>query len=100
MPYFYNTSDDIAAMLSAIGVSSVEELFACVPEELRLKRPLDLPPALSELELAQHLQELSAKNAHLGQKVCFLGGGAYDHFVPAVVDAIASRGEFYKSYTP
>src|SRR3954471_3021180 len=100
MPYFYNTPDDIAAMLSAIGVKSIEELFACVPEELRLKRPLDLPPALSELELAQHLQELSAKNAHIGQKVCFLGGGAYDHFVPAVVDAIASRGEFYTSYTP
>src|SRR5438067_306571 len=100
MPYFYNTSDDIAAMLSAIGVESIDELFACIPSELRLKRPLDLPPALSELELALHLQELAAKSAHIGQKVCFLGGGAYDHFVPAVVDAIASRGEFYTSYTP
>jgi glycine dehydrogenase subunit 1 len=100
MPYFYNTPDDIAAMLKAIGASSVEELFASIPAELRLKRPLDLPPALSEIELAQHMQALAAKNAHIGQKVCFLGGGAYDHFVPAVVDAITSRGEFYTSYTP
>src|SRR6478736_203616 len=100
MPYFYNTSDDIAAMLQAIGVSSIDELFACVPDELRLKRPLNVPPAFSEMELAQQLQSLAAKNSHTGQKVCFLGGGAYDHFVPAVVDAIASRGEFYTSYTP
>jgi glycine dehydrogenase subunit 1 len=100
MPYFYNTPDDVASMLKAIGVKSIEELFACVPDELKLGRPLDIPPALSELELSQHLGQLAAKNAHIGQKVCFLGGGAYDHFVPAVVDAIASRGEFYTSYTP
>src|SRR5262245_9925393 len=100
MPYFYNTETDVAEMLKAIGVSSVDELFASVPRELRLQRPLDIPPALSELELAQHLQALAARNAHTGQKVCFLGGGSYDHFVPAVVDALAGRGEFYTSYTP
>jgi glycine dehydrogenase subunit 1 len=100
MPYFYNTPDDVAAMLQAIGVGSIEELFASIPPELRLQRPLDLPPALGELELAQHLQALAAQNSHIGQKVCFLGGGAYDHFVPAVVDALAGRGEFYTSYTP
>jgi glycine dehydrogenase subunit 1 len=100
MPYFYNTAADQQAMLAAIGESSVEHLFDLVPEAFRLKRPLDLPPALSELELAQHIESLAAKNAHIGQKVCFLGGGAYDHFVPAVVDAIAGRGEFYTSYTP
>jgi glycine dehydrogenase subunit 1 len=100
MPYFYNTADDIAAMLQAIGVGSIDELFAGVPDELRLKRPLNVPPALSEMELAQHLADLAAKNSHTGQKVCFLGGGAYDHFVPAVVDALAGRGEFYTSYTP
>jgi glycine dehydrogenase subunit 1 len=100
MPYFYNTSADQQAMLAAIGVSSIEELFAQVPAELRRARPLDLPPALSELELAQHLGQLAAQNTHIGEKVCFLGGGAYDHFVPAVVDAIAGRGEFYTSYTP
>jgi glycine dehydrogenase subunit 1 len=100
MPYFYNTETDIAAMLKAIGAGSLDELFASIPAVLRLKRALNLPPALSEIELAQHMQALAAKNAHIGQKVCFLGGGAYDHFVPAVVDAIASRGEFYTSYTP
>jgi glycine dehydrogenase subunit 1 len=100
MPYFYNTAEDQAAMLAAIGARRLEELFDCVPEEYRLKRPLNVPPALSELELAQHLGELAAKNDHAGNKVCFLGGGSYDHFVPAVVDAIASRGEFYTSYTP
>jgi glycine dehydrogenase subunit 1 len=100
MPYFYNTESDIAAMLKAIGVKSIDELFASIPAELRLKRALDIPPALSELELSQQLQSLAAKNAHIGQKVCFLGGGAYDHFVPAVVDALAGRGEFYTSYTP
>ena len=100
MPYFYNTPADQQAMLQAIGEPSIEHLFSMVPEEFRLKRPLEVPPALSELELAQHMQSLAAKNAHVGQKVCFLGGGAYDHFVPAVVDAIASRGEFYTSYTP
>src|SRR6476659_7754812 len=100
MPYFYNTPDYIAAMLQAIGVRSIEELFASLPDNLRLKQPLNVPPALSEMELAQHLQSLAAKNSNVGQKVCFLGGGAYDHFVPAVVDAIASRGEFFTSYTP
>ena len=100
MPYFYNTAEDRQAMLAAIGVRSVAELFECVPAEHRLQRPLNLPAALSELELTQVLGELAAKNSHIGQKVCFLGGGSYDHFVPAVVDALASRGEFYTSYTP
>jgi len=65
-----------------------------------LSRPLDLPPAMTELELTQHMAALAGRNIHAGQRVCFLGGGSYDHFVPAVVDAIASRGEFYTSYTP
>jgi glycine cleavage system P protein (glycine dehydrogenase) subunit 1 len=100
MPYLYNTAEDQQAMLDAIGVGSIEELFASIPAELRLGRPLDIPPALSELELTQRLAAMAAKNAHAGQKVCFLGGGCYDHFIPAVVDEIASRGEFYTSYTP
>ncbi|HZL87131.1 MAG TPA: aminomethyl-transferring glycine dehydrogenase subunit GcvPA [Pirellulaceae bacterium] len=100
MPYFYNTPEDQQAMLAAIGAGSIDELFDCVPDEYRLKCPLNIPPALSEIELARHLAELAGKNDHAGSKVCFLGGGSYDHFVPAVVDAIASRGEFYTSYTP
>jgi glycine dehydrogenase subunit 1 len=100
MPYLYNTPDDQQAMLQAIGAQSIEELFEQVPREMRLGRPLDLPPALGELELHQHMTALAAENQHIGQKTCFLGGGAYDHFVPAAVDALAGRGEFFTSYTP
>ncbi|MEX2317942.1 MAG: aminomethyl-transferring glycine dehydrogenase subunit GcvPA [Pirellulales bacterium] len=100
MPYLYNTPDDQRAMLEAIGAASLEELFAAIPADMRLGRPLAIPPALSELELTQHMGALAAKNVHAGQKVCFLGGGSYDHFIPAVVDEIAGRGEFYTSYTP
>jgi len=100
MTYFYNTPDDERAMLEAIGVSSVDELFESIPAALRLSRPLAIDPALTELELTGRIAELAAKNQPAGSQVCFLGGGAYDHFVPAVVDALASRGEFYTSYTP
>ena len=100
MPYLYNTLEDQQAMLQAIGAQSIDELFDPIPDELKLARPLDLPPALSEMELDQHFQTLAAKNSHTGNSVCFLGGGCYDHFVPAVVDAIGSRSEFYTSYTP
>ena len=100
MPYHYNTEADQREMLEAIGAKSIGELFSPIPAELQLKRPLDLPPALSEMELDQHLRRLAAMNDHAGTKVCFLGGGSYDHFVPAVCDVIGSRSEFYTSYTP
>src|SRR5208337_3744759 len=94
MPYFLNNADDQKAMLKAIGVESIEDLFAMVPQELRLGRSLDVPPALGELELTSHLSELAAKNEPAGRRLCFLGGGSYDHFIPAVVDYVASRSEF------
>ncbi|MCC7474294.1 MAG: aminomethyl-transferring glycine dehydrogenase subunit GcvPA [Pirellulales bacterium] len=100
MPYLYNTPEDQSAMLSAIGAKSIDELFAMVPAELRLGRALNLPPAMSELELAQHMDGLAIRNEHAGSKICFLGGGSYDHFVPSAVDELAGRGEFYTSYTP
>jgi glycine dehydrogenase subunit 1 len=100
LSYVLNTPDDRRAMLDAVGAKSVDELFDLVPPELRLNRPLDIPPALSELELTQHLQGLAARNQSAGSAVCFLGGGAYDHFIPAVVDAVAGRSEFYTAYTP
>ncbi len=100
MTYFFNTPEDRKAMLDAIGVSSIDQLFADIPSAMKLERPLDLPPAMSELELTQHVERLAALNAHAGNKACFLGGGSYDHFIPAVVDALVSRGEFYTSYTP
>ncbi|HEV3137040.1 MAG TPA: aminomethyl-transferring glycine dehydrogenase subunit GcvPA [Pirellulales bacterium] len=100
MPYISNTPEDQRAMLEAIGLGSLDELFAAIPPELRLNRPLDIPPALTEIELTSHLSQLAAMNSPAGKKICFLGGGSYDHFIPAVVDAVASRGEFYTSYTP
>ncbi len=100
MPYIANTPDDQQAMLQAIGVASVDELFAMVPPELRLDRPLDLPPAMGELELTAHVAELARRNLPAGQVPCFLGAGAYDHFIPAVVDFVAARSEFYTAYTP
>ncbi|MEO1497576.1 MAG: aminomethyl-transferring glycine dehydrogenase subunit GcvPA [Planctomycetota bacterium] len=100
MPFTYNTPEDETAMLDAIGVGSIEELLEQVPADFRLRRQLDLPPAMGEMELDAHTRELAAQNAGPATHTCFLGGGAYDHFVPAVVDAIASRGEFYTSYTP
>ncbi len=100
MPYLYNTAEDQAAMLAAIGAGSIDDLFEMVPAELRFQRPLAIPPAMSEMELTQHMAALAAKNEHAGSKVCFLGGGSYDHFIPAAVDELAGRGEFYTSYTP
>ncbi len=100
MPYFPNTDHDRREMLKAIGAASVEELFEMVPAELRLGRGLFLPPAMGELELTQHLTALAEKDQPAGEMACFLGAGSYDHFVPAVVDAIAARSEFYTAYTP
>jgi glycine dehydrogenase subunit 1 len=100
MPYIANTAEDQRAMLEAIGAGSLEELFASIPPELRLGRELQIPPALTELELTQHLSRLARKNQSANEKVCFLGGGSYDHFIPAIVDVVAGRSEFYTSYTP
>jgi glycine dehydrogenase subunit 1 len=85
-------------MLAAIGVASVEELFRDIPAGVRFDRELDVPPALSEAELTRHLEELAAKN--VADEVSFLGAGIYDHYVPAVVDAVLQRGELLTAYTP
>src|SRR4051794_28777881 len=87
-------------MLDAIGVSSVEELFSDIPEELRLGRPLELPDGKPETEVYDRLSGLAAKNAHAEVETSFLGAGMYDHYVPAIVDAITSRSEFLTPYTP
>jgi glycine dehydrogenase subunit 1 len=94
------TDADREAMLEAIGVASIDELFADIPDAVRFHRELDLEPALSEPELVAHLEELAARNRHTGVELSFLGAGIYDHYVPAVVDAILSRGEFLTAYTP
>ncbi len=91
MPYLYNTPEDVAEMLTAIGAASIDELFELVPEELRFKRPLNLPAAQGEMELEGTLRTMAARSTGVGTKVCFLGGGSYDHFIPAVVDTVAWR---------
>jgi glycine dehydrogenase subunit 1 len=87
-------------MLERIGVAALEDLFRSIPDALKLRRPLHVPPALTEMELEQHMTELAGRNLAADRTVCFLGGGSYDHFIPAVVDAVASRSEFYTAYTP
>ena len=87
-------------MLAAIGVDSVDELFEQVPEGVRLRRDLDLEPALSEPELVAHMEELASRNVSSGDEISFLGAGIYDHYVPAVVEALLTRGEFLTAYTP
>jgi len=98
--YLSLTDADREAMLERIGVSSVEDLFQDIPERVRFRGDLDLEPALSEPELVAHLEELAGRNVHTGQELSFLGAGIYDHYVPALVDAILARGEFLTAYTP
>jgi len=100
MAYILNTEDDTQQMLETIGAKSIEDLFDGIPSELRLDRPLDVPEALSEAELTAHIGGLAKRNVSVEDRPCFLGGGAYDHFVPAAVDQLAARGEFFTAYTP
>lgn len=97
--YVSNTADDQQAMLRAIGAGSIEELFAVVPGDVRFPA-VDLPPAMSEAELLRELRRLSNHNANTQTHSVFLGAGAYNHFVPAAVDALLRRSEFYTAYTP
>lgn len=100
MRYIPITPRDREEMLAAIGVASTEELFSDIPAEVRLQRPLNLPRALSEIELVRHAKELAGRNGNLDDYTCFLGAGAYDHYIPSVVDHILRRSEFYTAYTP
>ncbi|MCP4397653.1 MAG: aminomethyl-transferring glycine dehydrogenase subunit GcvPA, partial [bacterium] len=100
MRYISNTAQDCREMLQAIGKSSVDELFADIPADVRLQRELDLPAPHSEMELSQKLRTLSDMNGSVDEYVSFLGAGAYNHFVPAAVKHLISRGEFATAYTP
>jgi glycine dehydrogenase subunit 1 len=87
-------------MLEAIGVASVEDLFADIPEAVRLGRPLDLPDGRTEQDVYAYLRDLAARNVSAEDEISFVGAGMYDHYVPAVVEAIALRSEFLTPYTP
>jgi len=94
------TDADRDAMLAAVGVATVDELFRDIPDGVRFRRDLALEPALTEQEIVAHLTELAERNVDTGKELSFLGAGIYDHYVPAVVDAVLSRGEFLTAYTP
>jgi glycine dehydrogenase subunit 1 len=100
MRFAPHTDPDVREMLAACGLSSLDDLFSHLPEGVRLGGELDLPPGLSEMELAGEMRRLAGRNRHADDFVCFAGGGAYDHYVPAVVWALAGRSELYTSYTP
>lgn len=100
MEYTALSPKDIDSMLEALGLSAVEELFSHLPQELRQTRALDFPFLASEQDLTTHLRGLSDKNSGPHTHVSFLGGGAYDHFIPSVVKHLLGRSEFYSSYTP
>lgn len=98
-PYIPNTDADREEMLKAIGVSSVQDLFGDIPSDFQ-NPPLNIPQALSELEVQQEMEALASENRHAYAGPCFLGAGAYRHFIPATVQPLVSRGEFLTAYTP
>lgn len=100
MDYVQITAKQREEMLKAVGARNIGDLLKQVPDQYRLTEPLKVPPALDELSLRNHLTELAAGNRPVDQKVCFLGAGAYDHFIPTVVDHLAMKGEFLTAYTP
>ena len=100
MSYLALTDADRDAMLETIGVASLDELFADLPAGVRFDRALELPPALTELELTTYFEQLASANQRREAHVSFLGAGLYDHYVPAVVDAVLQRGELLTAYTP
>jgi glycine dehydrogenase subunit 1 len=99
-PYIANTPEDIQEMLKAIGLESVDQLFEDIPKDIKLSRELDLPKSKSELEVSSYLKKLADKNCSMSELTSFLGAGAYDHYIPSIVNHVISRSEFYTSYTP
>jgi len=95
--YFPHTDDDLKVMLEKVGVKSLDELFAEIPESIRFRKEYDLPKSASEMEVRQAFQLLGSKNSQL---ICFAGMGVYDHYTPSAIPSLLSRSEFLTSYTP
>lgn len=101
MSYLPHTDKDLQEMMQKVGISSTEELFQAIPASVRVKGALKLPDALAEMDLVSRMQDLSRQNKNLEDNyTCFLGAGAYDHFIPSVVNHVTGRSEFYTAYTP
>lgn len=97
--YIPHTASECEAMLSTVGVKNLEDLFSNVPPDKRFPK-LNLPPALTEMEILSEMQDLAWVNNTTHEMACFLGAGAYNHYIPAAVDSILRRGEYYTAYTP
>src|SRR6266536_3198068 len=100
MQFAPHTDADISEMLAACGLSSLDDLYGHLPEGVRLGRELDIPEGLSEMELVAEMRRLAGRNRSADDLVCFAGGGAYDHYIPSLVWALAGQSELYTSYTP
>ncbi|MDP8314580.1 MAG: aminomethyl-transferring glycine dehydrogenase subunit GcvPA [Candidatus Celaenobacter antarcticus] len=100
MPFISNTDEQRTQMLEEIGVASFEELLKGIPEELLIRNPLKLDEPLSEFEITKKVQALASQNINTSEVVSFLGAGIYDHFIPAAVNYVIGRPEFYSAYTP
>jgi len=100
MRYLPHTKEDIETMLKTTGHSSLENLFECIPDDLKIEQSLDIPQALSEWDLNAHMGKLAALNAASCDLKCFMGAGSYDHYIPAIIPYLISRSEFTTAYTP
>jgi len=100
MNYTPHTEQEIKQMLNEIGLTAIDDLFAHIPDGVKLNEPINLPEGISELEVSQKLQAMGNKNLSFAQNPIFMGGGVYDHYIPPAVDALANRSEFYTAYTP
>lgn len=98
--YIANTEHEKTEMLKEIGIDNIRDLFKAIPDSVYLTRALNIPDNISEIDLIKSLKALSEKNKNLDDYTCFLGAGAYDHYIPSVIDSLISRQEFYTSYTP
>jgi glycine dehydrogenase subunit 1 len=99
-PYIPNTQEDEKEMLQSMGLNSVDQLFEDIPQDVKLNRKLNLNAPMSELEVSDYMNKLSDKNLSSEDLTCFLGAGAYDHYIPSIIKHITSRSEFYTAYTP
>jgi glycine dehydrogenase subunit 1 len=100
LAYIPNTNEQQQEMLQEIGVENINKLFSDIPEECKLNRKLNVPEGKSEMEIRDCIRQVAKQNNNISENICFLGAGAYDHYIPSVIDYLAGRQEFYTAYTP
>src|SRR6056297_3079809 len=100
MNYLPATESEKTRMLEAVGLENMDQLFSDIPDAIKMDRPLNLPEGMSEYELKRLIRSFSRQNQNMDEVISFLGAGAYDHYMPALVDHMLSRSEWYTAYTP